>query len=97
MDGRAPSYVPGTVPVNQEPLYNAVGKKLLEKVYEVHRKRVVNAEPMVDARLKVFDFLTDQSWKMLAKRHQELELMKHNEIIYGRISKVQNQESNYNI
>ncbi len=95
MDGRAPSYVPGTVPVNQEPLYNAVGKKLLEKVYEVHRKRVVNAEPMVDARLKVFDFLTDQSWKMLAKRHQELELMKHNEIIYGRISKVQNQESNY--
>jgi len=94
-DGRAPSYVPGKVPLNQEPLYTAVGKKLLEKVYEVHRARVINAEAMVDDRLRVFDFLTDQSWKMLSKRHQELELMKHNEIIYGRISKVENQESTY--
>ena len=95
MDGRAASFVPGVVPLNQEPLYNAVGKKLLEKTYEVHRTRVLNAVPMVDARLRVFDFLTDQSWKLLSKRHQELELMKHNEIIYGRISKVENQESSY--
>ena len=94
-DGRAASYVPGVVPANQEPLYTAVGKKLLEKTYEVHRTRVINAVPMVDARLRVFDFLTDQSWKMLSKRHQELELMKHNEVIYGRISKVENQESSY--
>lgn len=94
-DGRPQSFVPGKQGPNREPLYNAVGKKLLEKLYCVHRERVLKVTPTVDDKLEVFDFLTDQSWKLISRRHQELELMKKNEIFYSRLSKVENVESLY--
>ena len=94
-DGKSYNYVPGKQPKNKEPLYNAVGKKLLEKLYETHRKRVMNVDKTVDDQLEVFDFLTDQSWKQVVKRHHELELMKHNEVFYARLSKLENTETKY--
>ena len=69
-DGKSVSYVPGKQVPNREPLYNAVGKKLLEKLYSVHRKRLLNVQPTVDDRAEVLDFLTDQSWKQISRRHQ---------------------------
>ena len=64
-EGKSASYVAGKMPSNREPLYTAVGKKLLESLYSVHRERVLKVEKTVDDRLEVFDFLTDQSWKMV--------------------------------
>jgi len=65
-EGKSSSYVAGKMPANREPLYTAVGKKLLESLYTVHRQRVMNVEKTVDDRLQVYDFLTDQSWKMVS-------------------------------
>ncbi len=71
-DGKSASFVPGKQVPNREPLYNAVGKKLLEKLHAVHRDRVINAEKTVDDRIKIMDFLTDTSWKLNARRHKVL-------------------------
>lgn len=64
-EGKSASYVAGKQTANREPLYTAVGKKLLESLYTVHRERILNVEKTVDDRLEVYDFLTDQSWKVV--------------------------------
>ena len=64
-EGKSASYVAGKVPINKEALYTGVGKKLLEDLYIVHRRRVLNVEKTVDDRVRVLDFLTDTSWKMV--------------------------------
>ncbi len=69
-DGKSASFVPGKQVPNREPLYNAVGKKLLEKLHSVHRERVIYAEKTVDDRVRIMDFLTDTSWKQNARRHK---------------------------
>ena len=83
-EGKSASYVAGKQSANHEPLYTAVGKKLLESLYIEHRERILKVEKIVDDRLEEFDFLTDQSWKVISRRHQELRLMKHNEEFYAR-------------
>ena len=62
-DGKSASFVPGKQSPNKEPLYTAVGKRLLESLYTVHRERLLKVEKCVDDRLQQFDFLTDMSWK----------------------------------
>ena len=64
-EGKSASYVAGKAPINKEALYTGVGKKLLEDLYIVHRKRVLNVQKTVDDRVRVLDFLTDTSWKMV--------------------------------
>ena len=64
-EGKSTSFVAGKQAANKEPLYTAVGKKLLESLYSVHRERLLNVEKTVDDRLEVMDFLTDQSWKQV--------------------------------
>jgi hypothetical protein len=64
-EGKSASYVAGKVPVNRETLYTGVGKKLLEDLYSVHRRRILNVQKTVDDRVKVLDFLTDTSWKQV--------------------------------
>lgn len=92
-EGKSASYVAGKQSSNKEPLYTAVGKKLLESLYCVHRERVMKVEKTVDDRFVAMDFLTDTSWKQIARRHRELTIMKHNEEFYARLSKLENTES----
>ena len=68
-EGKSASYVAGKMPVNREPLYTAVGKKLLESLYSVHRERIMKVQKTVDDRLQVYDFLTDTSWKQVYFYH----------------------------
>lgn len=92
-EGKSASFVAGKQSSNKEPLYTAVGKKLLESLYCVHRERVLKVEKTVDDRFVALDFLTDTSWKQIARRHKELTIMKHNEAFYARLSKLENTES----
>ena len=64
-EGKSASYVAGKQSSNKEPLYTAVGKKLLESLYCVHRERVLKVEKTVDDRFVALDFLTDGSWKQV--------------------------------
>lgn len=88
--GRRAGYIPGERPVNKEP---PVAKYVIEKLYNVHRERLNKVTSLTDCHLHVMDFLTDQTWKKTAAYHQELRIMKHNEEMYERISKVENGES----
>ena len=63
MDGRAGSWIPGKEVVNKEP---PVSKYVVEKLYKIHRERILKMEPTIDSHVHIPDFLTDQSWKLLA-------------------------------
>ena len=81
--------------VNREPLY--VNKKIyqesIENLYKVHRHRVVHANPRVETKKEVYDFLENQTWKKEAQKSKALRLLKTNELIYSRINKVETNES----
>jgi hypothetical protein len=62
-------------------------------MYNVHRTRVVKVKAQVDHKLKVYDFLENQTWKLHRQQLEALELLKDNEIIYSRINKVETSES----
>lgn len=89
-DGRASSYVPGKEVVNKEP---PVSRYVVEKLYKIHRERVINIEPTIHSHVHIPDFLSDQSWKLLAAAHQQAVIARHNEEIYGRIAKRHAEES----
>lgn len=76
----------------KEPL-SYIYHKSVEKLYQLHRDRVTYVEPKVDDHMYIPDFMNNKQFKLKAKEFEELQLMKHNEVIYGRISKVENQES----
>mmetsp|Transcript_24560 Transcript_24560/g.36164 ORF Transcript_24560/g.36164 Transcript_24560/m.36164 type:complete len:1432 (-) Transcript_24560:98-4393(-) len=94
-DGKSSYFHERKSVINREPLY--VNKKLyqesIENLYKVHRQRVVNAQPRTDTKMKVYDFLENQAWKRQTQQLKALELLKHNEIIYSRINKVETTDS----
>jgi len=89
-DGKSASFVPGKENPNKEP---AVSKFVVEKLYKVHRERVLNMEPVVESRIDIPDFLTDNSWKKITEQHRREVIRRENEVIYQRIAKVENLES----
>lgn len=90
MGGRSAQYVPGREPVNKEP---SVSKFVVEKLYKVHRERIVTMEPIVDCHVFVPDFLKGgQEWKRNAERTRVNRILKENQNIYKRIEKVDKEE-----
>ncbi len=89
-DGKSASFVPGKEVTNKEP---AVSKFVVEKLYQVHRERIANMEPVVECRVDIPDFLTNNSWKQITELHKKEVIRKENEVIYQRIAKVENLES----
>jgi hypothetical protein len=88
--GRSASYIPGREVVNKEP---PVSKYVVEKLYRVHRERVLKVEPTIDSHVKIPDFLTNQTWKKNAEKQKQVVIARENQDIYGRIAKVENGES----
>eukprot|EP01038_Epipyxis_sp_PR26KG_P005066 gene5066-7070_t len=91
-NGRSASYIPGKEVVNKEP---PVSRYVVEKLYRVHRERVLKVEPTVDCHVHVPDFLKNQSWKKQAQKHKEDEIVRHNHEIFGRIARAEKSESGY--
>lgn len=95
MDGKSSYFHKRKQVINREPLF--VNKKLyqqsIENLYEVHRHRVVNVKPSTDTKMKTYAFLENQTWKKQLQQNAALRLLKHNEIIYSRINKVETTES----
>ena len=89
-DGKSASFVPGKEIPNKEP---AVSKFVVEKLYKVHRERVLNMEPVIKSRIEIPDFLTNTSWKKITEQHRHEVIRKENEVIYQRIARVENLES----
>lgn len=89
-NGRSASYVPGKEVPNKEP---PVSKYVIEKLYRVHRERLQRAAPTIDSHVKIPEFLTNQSWKKNAERQKLIDVQRENQEMYGRISKVENGES----
>lgn len=92
-DGRSHYATLGKEPVTPKEPLSWTYHKSCEKLYQLHRERVTFVESKVDDRMVTYDFMSDKSFKQKAKQFQELQLMKENEIIYGRICKVEGQES----
>jgi hypothetical protein len=88
--GRSASYIPGKEVPNKEP---PVSRYVVEKLYRVHRERVIRVEPTIDSHVKIPDFLTNQTWKKNAEKQRAVVIAKENQDIYGRIAKVENSES----
>ena len=88
--GRSASYVPGKEVPNKEP---PVSRYVVEKLYRVHRERVLNVEPTIDTHVKIPDFLTNQSWKKNAEIQKQKVIAKENQDIYHRLLKAENEES----
>ncbi len=89
-NGRSASYVPGKEVPNKEP---PVSKYVIEKLYRVHRERLQKSAPTIDSHVKIPDFLTNQTWKKNAERQRLIDIQRENQEMYGRISKVENEES----
>lgn len=67
---------------------------LLEKLYRVHRQRVLYAKSAVDTYVEIPDFLKNASnAKEQAKEHQLNRIARENETIYKRIARAENAES----
>ena len=76
--------------VNKEP---PVHRFVVEKLYRMHRKNVIHAEPRTDCHVIVPDFLKDVSWKKLGEMKRKKDIVKQNEEIFQRISKVEQEPS----
>ena len=91
-DGKSSYSHLGKEPVTKKEPLSYTYHVSCEKIYQQHRERVIYAEPKVQDKQTCFD-LTDKTFKLKAKQYQELQLMRYNEVIYGRICKVEGQES----
>lgn len=89
-DGVPYSFMPGREVPNKEPPIN---KFVVEKLYRVHRKRMLKMVPVVDCHVHIPDFLNNQQWKEASERHHREMIAKENEIIYKRIAKAEKIES----
>jgi len=89
-NGRSAQYVPGREVPNKEP---PVSRYVVEKLYRVHRERVLKVEPTIDSHVKIPDFLVNQTWKKNAEKQKKVVITKENQDIYGRIEKVENSQS----
>lgn len=90
-DGRGYKYdSKGKEVVNKEP---PVSKHIVEKLYRIHRENVIHCTPLTDCHVDIPKFLTDVSWKKLGEQKKKRDQIRRNELIYGRIAKVENAES----
>jgi|TARA_B110000090_G_C13153039_1_gene358482 hypothetical protein len=89
-DGVPHSWVPGREVPNKEP---PVNKFTVEKLYRVHRQRLMKMEPVVDCYTEVPDFLNNSSWKEITEQHKRDIINRENEVFYKRIAKAENTES----
>jgi hypothetical protein len=90
MDGRSASYVPGKEVPNREP----PGSRFhVEKLYRVHRERLLKITPLVDDHMVIPDFMTNQEWKKNGEIQRKAVIARENQDIYERIQKVENEES----
>lgn len=89
-DGRAASYIPGRDVVNKEP---PVSKYVVEKLYRVHRERIMKAEPVVDNHIEIPNFLLNQTWKKNAEKQRKIVINRTNRQIYERLEKLEKNES----
>ncbi|KAJ1411522.1 hypothetical protein B484DRAFT_182663, partial [Ochromonadaceae sp. CCMP2298] len=90
--GKSAQYVPGRDVPNKEP---PVSKFVVEKLYRVHRLRMRKIEPLVDCHVVVPDFLTNTTWKKNAENARKAKIASQNLYMFHRISKVENEESQY--
>lgn len=88
--GRSANYIPGKEVVNKEP---SISKYVVEKLYKVHRERVLSVEKTLDTHLEVPDFLLNQQWKKNAEALRQKAITKNNQEIYNRLTKLENAES----
>ena len=91
-DGKSASFNPAIQCPNKEP---PVSKFVVEKLYRVHRSRIMNIEPVVDCQVVIPDFLTNQDWKKNAEKHRLQVIKSENEDMFRRLEKVENNESSY--
>jgi hypothetical protein len=89
-DGKAASFVPGKEVPNKEP---AISKFVVEKLYRVHRERIMKMVPMVDCHVDIPDFANDTSWKKISAQRQQQVIARENEEIYKRILKRENEQT----
>ena len=71
-----------------------MSKFVLEKLYQVHRERIRDMEPMVSTHMHIPEFMKgSSSWKETAEQHRKEVIRQENEVIYQRIAKMENSES----
>lgn len=87
--GRGASYIPGREVVNKEP---PVSKYVVEKLYRVHRERVMRVEKTVDTRIVIPDFLLNREWKKNSEKQKQKIILQENQEIYKRIAKLEDNE-----
>lgn len=66
-EGKGFSYVSGKEAPNKEP---PITHHLAEKSYNVHRRRLLKTERVVDDRMVIPEFMTNQLWKKLCEQHK---------------------------
>jgi len=89
-DGKSASFIPGKENPNKEP---AVSKFVVEKLYKVHRERIRDMEPVIETTMEIPDFMQNTGWKKITEQHRLEVIRRENEVIYQRIAKVENKES----
>lgn len=88
-NGRSANYVPGKEVVNKEP---PVSRYVVEKLYKVHRERVLKVEKTIDSHVVIPDFLLNREWKKNAERQKQKVILQENQEIYNRLAKLDDQE-----
>lgn len=89
-NGRSANYIPGKEVPNKEP---PVSKFVVEKLYQVHRERLMKVTPTIDSHIHIPDFMKNQSWKKNVMLQQQKSITQHNQEIYRRIAKLEHEES----
>ena len=89
-NGKPYSFVPGKEAMNKEP---GVSKFVVEKLYRVHRERIMKMKPILDTKMHIPSFLTDNTWKEGAALAHKEKIARENEAIYKRIAKRESEDS----
>ena len=89
-NGKSASFDNGKEVINKEP---HMSKFVIEKLYRIHRERVLTVKPAVDTHVHVPEFMKCQKWKKLAGKRREELLAEQNHLLFQRISKVENSQS----
>ena len=92
-NGRSAQFVPGRETPNKEPPMN---RFVIEKLYRVHRERMIKIEPLVDCHVYIPEFMKgSNTWKKNAAEARQNRILAENAHMYGRIDKVEKSESLY--
>lgn len=81
--------MPGREVVNKEP---PVSRYVVEKLYRVHRERVMKVETTIDTHIVIPDFLLNREWKKNSEKQKQKVVLQENQEIYKRIAKLEDSE-----